>query len=48
MSGKTLARVLGILAIFVAALMVLRLKPWQQRAADNANERLRVGFLPVT
>jgi len=38
-----------IVVVVVAALALLRFKPWQQEsAADRGRERLSVGFLPVT
>ena len=53
MQGSSAFRGVLITAIVVAALAVLRFKPWQRAATapgESAGGRamLRVGFLPVT
>ena len=38
---------LGLL-VLVAALGLMRFKPWQRGGTAGAREQLQVGFLPVT
>ena len=48
MTGSLVRGVLIVIAV-VAALALVRFKPWQQQsAAERGRERLTVGFLPVT
>ena len=47
--GSSLVRGVLIVIAVVAALALVRFKPWQQQSdAERGRERLQVGFLPVT
>jgi hypothetical protein len=48
MPGRSTAKVILLVVLFLGVIAVLRFKPWERQGGSRAKEQLRVGFLPVT
>ena len=48
MPGRSTAKVILFVVLFLGIIAALRFKPWERQGGTQAKERLTVGFLPVT
>lgn len=48
MLRSSTVRILLVVVLGMAALTLLRFKPWEKKEVVQGRETLRVGFLPVT